>query len=634
MIHDPFSLLFRDPVGAVPAGHTLTLRARLTGSGLFSLILVHPDGRSEKLPAKKETEGICASLRPEETGLYHYAFYADTDGGRCFGPAGENGGETPGSLWPLTVYDPAFYTPVWFRDSVCYQIFPDRFHKSENADPEKRAEKHREKQRRVFLHEDWSEEPLSEPRPGEKEYEPDDYFGGDLRGIEEKLPYLKELGIECLYLNPIFEADSNHRYNTADYGRTDPLLGTEEDLISLTEKAKEQGIGILLDGVFSHTGADSRYFDKKGTYGHGAYHDSESPYHNWYRFDRWPDDYECWWGFKTLPNVEETDPSYGAFIHGEEGVLAHWQAAGAKGWRLDVADELPEAFIRDIRKRVKKEDPEAVLLGEVWEDASDKEGPEGRRTYVDGQELDGCMNYPLRKAVLRFLNGEADAYECTRALLDLYTHYPRPFYEACLNLISSHDEVRALSYLSGAPDRYKTGRKEQGAFVPTKEALARGKKLFLAATALQMALPGVPCIYYGDEAGLTGMGDPFNRRTYPWGREDKDLLETVKRLCGLRNETAALHKEAAFRLGALSPDIFAVLRYTGEETALLLINRGGEARTVSFYPALLSLGPDGFTPVPFAGLYEDAFTGETLRAGGTLRASVGAESFRLLLKKA
>lgn len=632
MIHNPYSLLFRDPVGAVTIGQTLTLRARLTDLERVFLILIFPDGHSEQKPMEKDADGVSASVCLEETGLYHYAFCVES--GRCIGLEGENTGLVPGSTWPLTVYDPAFNTPEWFRDSICYQIFPDRFHKSGSSDPEERALIHRQKGRRVCLHADWTEEPRSEAGPGEKEYVPDDYFGGDLKGIEEKLPYLKELGVGCLYLNPIFEADSNHRYNTADYRRIDPMLGTSEDFLSLTKKAKTYGIRVILDGVFSHTGADSRYFDINGTYGGGAYHDPSSLYRSWYRFEQWPDTYECWWGFRTLPNVEETDPSYGAFIHGADGVLAAWQKAGAKGWRLDVADELPEAFIRDVRKRIKTEDPEAVLLGEVWEDASDKQGPEGRRTYVDGQELDGCMNYPLRKAILRFLNGESDAYACEEELLRLYTHYPRPFYEACLNLISSHDEVRALSYLSGAPDRYKASRKEQGAFVPSEAALARGKRLFLIAAAMQMTLPGVPCIYYGDEAGLSGMGDPFNRRTFPWGREDKQILSAVKQLCALRNGSEALHKEAAFRAGALSSDVFCILRHTQRETALLFINRSEASHTVSFYPSLLNKGQDGFSKVSFGGTYADTFTGEQLQAGGALRIPLGPVSFRLLLKKA
>lgn len=634
MIHDPLSLLYRDPVGAVPAGTEVTLRARLreTQSVSYYLILVHPDGHTERRPVQREAERISVSFVCPETGLMHYAFLADRDGGRCFGPDGESCGQSPTSFWPLTVYDPAFYTPAWFRGSICYQIFPDRFRKSAAADTERRAETHRQKQRRVFLHESWAEEPLWQARAGEKEYAPEDYFGGDLKGIEEKLPYLKELGVGCLYLNPIFEADSNHRYNTADYRQIDPLLGTREDLISLTGKARECGIEILLDGVFSHTGADSRYFDRKNTYGGGAYHDPDSPFGSWYRFEHWPDTYECWWGFKTLPNVEETDPSYGAFIHGDDGVLAFWQACGTKGWRLDVADELPESFIRAVRRRVKTEDPEAVLLGEVWEDASDKQGPEGRRTYVDGAELDGCMNYPFRKAVLSFLNGETDAYACEQELWSLYAHYPRPFYEACLNLLSSHDEVRALSYLSGAPDRFRAGRAEQAAFVPSEQALLRGKKLFLAATALQMVLPGVPCIYYGDEVGLSGMGDPFNRRTYPWGSEDLGMLGTVKALCACRNATAALHNEACLRMGAVSPELFAALRHTDTESALLLVNRGGEARTVSFYPSLLPHGPDAFKQVPFAGEYHDALSGENVTARSTLRVTVPAHGFRLLIK--
>lgn len=634
MIHDPYSQTYRAPVGAVKAGTQVTLRASLQAEpfGCCCLLLIHPDGRTEQLPMKRTGALFSASFPCTQTGLLRYAFYSEKDGGCCYGPEGETAGQSPASLWSLTVYEPGFVTPRWFSESICYQIFPDRFRRSACAPTEKAAREYTEKKRSVYLHTSWEEEPLYAAREGKEEYVPDDYFGGDLKGIEEKLPYLASLGIGSLYLNPIFEADSNHRYNTADYLRIDPFLGTEADFASLVKTAETHGIHILLDGVFSHTGADSRYFDIKGTYKGGAYTDQNSPYASWYRFERWPDAYECWWGFKTLPNVEETDPKYGTFIHGEGGVLAHWQGAGAKGWRLDVADELPEAFIRALRVRVKREDPEAVLLGEVWEDAAEKMGPEGRRTYVDGQELDGCMNYPLRRAILQYLNGETDAYACEQALWSLYTHYPRPFYEACLNLLSSHDEVRALTYLSGAPDRNALDREGQAAFVPTEAALARGKRLFACATALQMVLPGVPCIYYGDEAGLTGMADPFNRRTYPWGREDSTLQDTVARLCALRNGSRVLKNGAGFKMGALTPHVFAVLRFTKSEAALLLINRGELPRTVNFYPSLLSHGMDGLTPVALAGVYRDAFTGEEFTAHATLRIGVEGNSFRLLLK--
>ena len=635
LIHDAFSLACRRPAGAVPAGTVLHLRCFLAGEdpGLVYLYYRDTEENVHRIAGRREQDAVAFSVSCEKTGLIRYAFVSYVNGGYSLGPKGPGEGAEPTDFFTATVYDPAFTTPAWFRDSVCYQIFPDRFFRSAAYPTEEAAEVHRFRKRNVYLHESWAEEPAYLPQNGAEEYAPEDYFGGNLKGIAEKLPYLKSLGIGSIYLNPIFEADSNHRYNTADYRQIDPLLGTEADWLVLAKKARECGIRLILDGVFSHTGADSRYFDKKGTYGNGAYMRKDSPYASWYRFHRWPDDYECWWNFVSLPNVEETAESYADFIHGERGVLSYWMQRGASGWRLDVADELPESCIRSLRKRVKAENPEGLLIGEVWEDCSDKMGPEGRRTYVDGAELDGAMNYPFRTAVLGYLSGQTDAYACENALLSLYAHYPRPFYEACLNLLSSHDEVRALSYLSGAPSRFEASREEQAAFVPAAEAEARGKRLFLAAVALQMSVPGVPCVYYGDEAGLTGLGDPFNRRSYPWGREDTALQETVRKLIALRNTLKPLKKEGFCRIGALSAGVLAVIRYTEEETALLLVNRGARAETVCLYPALLSRGTDANKPVPFAGEYADVFTKERLRVRSTLTVTMAPESFRLLIRK-
>ena len=191
--------------------------------------------------------------------------------------------------------------------------------------------------------------------------------------------------IICLYLNPIFEAHSNHRYNTADYRKIDPLLGTEEDFVELCAKAKAVGISVILDGVFSHTGSDSLYFNRNGRYGEhsGAYRDPDSPYREWYSFRRYPDDYESWWGFRTLPNVRETYPSYLDFIcNPNTGVLAKWLSLGASGFRLDVADELPDAFLDRVYQTVKSFGEDKVVIGEVWEDASNKISYGNRRHYL------------------------------------------------------------------------------------------------------------------------------------------------------------------------------------------------------------------------------------------------------------
>ena len=280
----------------------------------------------------------------------------------------------------------------------------------------------------------------------------EDYFGGDLKGIQLKLPYLHEMGVDFLYLNPIFEAHSNHRYNTADYLNVDPLLGTNEDFEALCMEAAKYGIGIVLDGVFSHTGSDSRYFNREGRYGEGgAYRDANSPYRGWYDFDpKYKGGYRSWWGFETLPEVNEETPSYVDFVTGEGGVIDTWLRRGAAGFRLDVADELPDSFIEKVRAAVKRVGPEKFLLGEVWEDATTKFGFDKRRTYLLGKGLDSVMNYPFKNAVLDFVKGKP-AEQAINEIMTICEHYPAPAMDTALNFLSTHDTERALTVIADEP---------------------------------------------------------------------------------------------------------------------------------------------------------------------------------------
>ncbi len=516
--------------------------------------------------------------------------------------------------YQITVYDASFQTPQHWREGIVYQIFPDRFRRSSWEDFRERAKYHVEKGRFLRIHDRWSEDVCYTPVVGQADYEPNDFFGGDCNGIREKLGYLADLGVTTIYLNPVFESASNHRYDTADYLRIDPIFGNEQEFRALCAEANALGIRIMLDGVFSHTGADSRYFDKCSRYDDvGAYEAEDSPYKSWYTFHGDRKHYDCWWGFPSLPNVNELEPSYSAFIAGEAGVLSHWAGAGAKDWRLDVADELPDEFIRLLRRRVKQNDPEAVLLGEVWDDCSNKYGPDGRRGYVSGDELDSAMNYPFTEAVIAFLTGRADAYALDHALQTQRENYPRPFYEACLNLISSHDIIREATALAGAPDRNAVSRKLQAVFQPSEKDQQKGYRRLILAAAIQMALPGVPCVYYGDEAGMIGMSDPFNRATYPWGAENPDVFTAYAALMAARRDQNAL-KRGLCRMGALSPEVFAILRYLPQEgsCALLLVNRGEREQTVSLRPEDIAQGPDGEGEVHFAASFTEVLTGETI----------------------
>lgn len=663
VLHDSRRLRYRNPQGAVPAGVQIRLAVYARGrwEQAQATLRLWIAGEERLVPMQKAQGGgawfSAMAQMPDSPQLAWYYFILRLPEGETICYGGESG---EGQLLPheptgyqITVYDPAFTTPRWLREGLMYQIFPDRFRRGggvpfpgvgEAADAGVRY--HREKGRPIRTHTRWEEQPDYQPDEGQPHYQPNDFFGGNLSGIREKLPYLKELGVSCIYLNPIFESGSNHRYDTADYRRVDPILGSEEELAALAKAAHAAGIRLMLDGVFSHTGADSTYFNKYGRYDTpGAYRNTDSPYRSWYQFGGgYQFGYRTWWGFPELPEVDESDEGYQHFIMGAgDSLLAHWGRLGATSWRLDVADELPDWFIQKLRARLKQIDPEGALLGEVWEDASNKEAYGERRKYVLGGELDSVMNYPFSRAVLAFLRYEQDAYALNHALQTLREHYPKPFYYAAMNMLSTHDSVRALTALSGAPHRDTLSRAEQAAYAPAPAALALGKQRLLCATAVQMALPGIPSIYYGDEAGLQGMADPFNRGTYPWGREDTALQEAVAALARARAGSPAL-RAGYCRMGALGEDVFAALRYTAggrdafgedalEDAALLLVNRAGEGRRVLLGAEDLDEGPDAAIPVRLEGCWQDVRTGENLHCDGPVLTLVLPPMAAMLLRR-
>ena len=369
------------------------------------------------------------------------------------------------------------------------------------------------------------------------------------------------MGITCLYLNPVFESRSNHHYDTGNYKKIDSFLGTEEDFINfinLCKEAKEKDIRIILDGVFSHTGDDSIYFNRRSNYtGTGAYQSKTSPYYSWYQFKKFPEEYSCWWGDKSLPEVDETDSGYQDFIiRDEDSVLKHWLKAGISGWRLDVADELPDEFLKVFYSELKKSDPDAALIGEVWEDASNKISYSKQRAYLCGGKLDSVMNYVLRRLMLDFLVGRADAGQTNTLYLQQVENYPKENLYAMLNLAGSHDVERVLSVLEGQVsnnNKENNLNKEASAETVQPEKatvlsnLDTGEQRLLLLWAWQMTLPGMPCIYYGDEAGLKGGKDPDNRRPYPWGRENKQLQAYCRAFIQLRK------KHDALRTGRMIP---------------------------------------------------------------------------------
>ncbi|HPY94971.1 MAG TPA: alpha-amylase family glycosyl hydrolase, partial [Clostridia bacterium] len=383
MFHDTQRTDCRSPGGAVTPGTSITIRLYIKGAANQVTLRYWNGGETLILMTKAGLGAYEAVINaPDHPGLVWYDFKALNERGHWmyYGNARDKLGgigqlyQDPPPAFQITVYDPAFSPPDFLREGIMYQIFPDRFHRSRLPVSE-RADR--------VLHKEWDEPPYitADERSGDNWAL--DFFGGDLEGIRQKLPYLKDLGITVLYLNPIFQARTNHRYDTGDYLKIDPLLGSQEDFNRLCKEAEGMGIRVLLDGVFSHTGEDSLYFNRYGNYPSlGAYQSKDSPYYPWYNFRSFPDDYASWWGIPTLPELNKEDPSYRHFMLGENGVARHWLAQGASGWRLDVADELPMGFLRELRRAVRKQNQDAVLLGEVWEDASNKNAYGQMRSYV------------------------------------------------------------------------------------------------------------------------------------------------------------------------------------------------------------------------------------------------------------
>jgi glycosidase len=434
----------------------------------------------------------------------------------------------------------------------------------------------------IELVEDWGGLPVFEAKEGQRFYMPSDIFGGDLEGIRQRLPYLAELGVSLIYLNPIFESSSNHRYNTGDYCKIDPILGDDADFRRLVSEAKGVGIRIILDGVFSHTGDDSVYFNKYGRYGGvGAYQGKESPYYSWYKFDAFPERYESWWGFESLPEVVEEDRSWQEFmISGEGSVVRHWLGEGAAGYRLDVADELPDETIELIRAAVKGADPEAFLLGEVLEDATVKQSYGKPRTYALGRGLDSVMNYPFMNRTFDFLKGKIDAWQYSRFLTNQRHAYPAPMYFSLMNLTSSHDVCRMRSVLASDVDARGMSRTDQARFALSAEEFELAGQRQRLAAAIQFSLPGIPAVYYGDEVGMTGLLDPFNRRGF--FEEDVSVREWYRLLADLRNSRPVM-STGFVRFFATNGNVLAILRHSvfgrdffgreiGSDAVLTLVN--------------------------------------------------------------
>lgn len=511
--YDSFQTTDKSPFGAIEKATTVDFKIKVHTSDQIKKVILHvaQDGHwdtEQQLQMNLDAPYHCAEFTPQHSGLYFYYFEVQTADEQCFYGCADGGFGGEGiiytkrqdvQMYQLTVMDHVEPIPDWYRHGLAYQIFVDRFN---NGNPDGHVNNPKPNS---FIYGQKSDRPMY-IRNQKQEIIRWDFYGGNLLGIEKKLPYLKQLGVTVIYLSPIFEAMSNHRYDTGDYLKIDPMLGTLADFDHLVAAIHQAGMHLILDGVFNHVGVNSRYFNQSGYYDTiGAEQSTDSPYYPWFTFTKYPKEYDSWWGVTDLPTVNKNNPEFQKFIYGgKNSVIDYWTERGVDGWRLDVADELPDEFIRGIRQTLDKY-PDKVLIGEVWEDASHKLAYGHRRHYLEGGMLQAVMNYPLRRLIIRVLTGDLKPSEWWLELMTLKENYPKTVFDYNFNNIGSHDTERILTLLHG-----------------NREWLEQ-------AFGLLFTLPGVPCLYYGDETGLTGGKDPENRAYFPWDNTDKALQDTVKK---------------------------------------------------------------------------------------------------------
>lgn len=565
----------KSPYGAVKCGEKLSLHFPIASwvsvDKMYVFIRLGDVSTPVEMRFEKSENGFSvytADYVFDAAGIYYYRFEMRNRDGVWYYGRGENGESVCGENlpeWQLTVYKSSYKTPDFAKGNIIYHIFVDRFNR---ADGVKTKRKYR-------LHESFSESP--EVVSADGKYYADDFFGGNFNGIREKLDYLEELGVGIIYLSPIFKAFSNHRYDTGDYLKVDELLGTEDDFKRLLDAAHEKGMKIILDGVFNHSGADSLYFNKFGTYDSlGAYQSKSSPYYDWYYFKKFPDEYACWWGCDNVPDLNKSNKDYRALVFGKNGVVEKWQKLGADGWRLDVVDELPIDFVNLLIKKIKSVNKDALVIGEVWEDASTKVSYGELRPYLLGDQLDGTMNYPFMNAIIAYVrDGDEKFFKDT--VQSILENYPKETVYCLMNSLGTHDTVRIINALSDVRAHGWSKTHKLGYKLPDSEYEKAKKKLYLASV-LQFTLPGIPSIFYGDEAGLQGFDDPINRRPYPWGSEDKEILAHYKKLGRIRRENRAVFS-GGFNMRDEN-GLVAYERAGGDDEILIAVNAGTDDKTL------------------------------------------------------
>ncbi|MBE6588737.1 MAG: DUF3459 domain-containing protein [Ruminococcaceae bacterium] len=587
-------------LGAFPCGTVITLRLSVPRAlGASAVVLrIHRDGAEpHDLPLsflttdhvrdvytlRLDTEKMCEKA---DYGLFYYEYLLVRGWDTLFSDTVNN---VDCELSPcqkrkfrLLIYEKDFAAPDWFSGGIMYHVFLDRFFKGEGS-----TALHKD----AVIDPDWKTGIPQYARAPGAPLSNNVFFGGNLWGVAQKLDYLSSLGVTVLYLSPLFDAYSNHRYDTADYERIDSILGGEEAFDHLIKEAHARGMRVILDGVFNHTGDDSRYFNRRGNYPEkGAYQSKNSPYYSWYTFRSFPNDYECWWNIEIMPRLDHRTLACRRYFTGANGIVEAWLKRGADGWRLDVADELSDDFLDELRETVKKTtDGEGLIIGEVWENAADKIAYGKRRRYFSGRQLDSVMNYPFRNAVLAFLErGDAKAFY--DILTELYSSYPVSVSNSLMNLLGTHDTERILTRLGDSTVGKGKLNAELARLRLSKNDRDNAIQRLKLASAIQFTVFGVPSVYYGDEAGLEGYHDPFCRMPFPWGEENEELLAHYRALGKMRRAHPAL-KDGTFRFLSCEEGFIAYERKKGTDRLILLANMG-EERT--------------FTP---SGIFFDAMSG-------------------------
>ena len=617
------------PFGAVTEGTTVSFNlAAQPGVGKATLVIEKRrlEGNQEvleyaplaRVEMQRTPSGWTASYRFEAKAIYGYYFEAEI-GGQTYvyqnnkdviywtrekGSMGlGRADEKPDSAkrirrYRQTVFAADFKVPAWAADAVYYYIFPERFRNGDKRnDPKPGLAKYHDKT--VELHKNWNEKP-AKPGSGDgsDELYNNDFFGGDLAGIIDKLDYIKELGANTIYMTPIFKAASNHKYDTADYTQIDPGFGTNADFVRLCAEAAKRGIRVLPDTSLNHTGADSVYFDRYRNYpSNGAFEGGKpnpaSPYASWYSFDSTQNEpdkqYQGWVGVADLPELNKASPSFRAFAYGKpDSVMTQWLDRGAAGWRMDVAPWVPDDFWHEWRAAIKAHRPDAITIAETWFDAS---------KFFLGDSFDSSMNYIFRNTLLDYAAG-GDARKLYGNIELLREAYPPQAFYALMNLLSSHDQPRALHHFGYLNDG-------------DAKRLADAKQRLRLAVLFQMSFPGAPAIYYGDEVGVAGGEDPYNRATYPWadegGKPDLTLLADFKRMTQMRLDHPVLRHGSIAAPLYLDAHVIALARQDGSRWAITATNNASVAQTINLtLPAALKQAR-----------FVDALSGAVVQAEGS-----------------